>query len=103
MSTVIRISAPTNEEYAEGVHVELEDGQVYTIQSVCLTDEQVHEIVKADLAKLIEGFGSSVAERAAGGSTAYYDHDIKKDLHKMRRQLNALKIVGKEWYGIRSK
>ena len=100
----MKVELRTDEEgYESGVHVELDEGQIYTKQVVCLDDDQCAEIVKTQLKQFIAGMEYDLRDREtspAENSIAYFSHDKEEDLRILGQHLEALKLVGRHWYGI---
>lgn len=100
----MKVKLYTDEErYGDGVHIELEEGQIYTRQVVYLYDDQCWEIAKTQLKQLIAGIEYDLRDREtapAESSIAYFSHDKEEDLRILGQHLEALKLVGRHWYGI---
>lgn len=82
-----------------GVHIEVEPGQVYEIQKVCLGDDQLYAIVKHELIKLKEIIASQLTESAANGG--FYVHDPVEDARILQSHLDAATLISEAWYGVK--
>lgn len=86
---------------APGMHVEVDEGQIYTVQRVCLDDDQCHAAAKYSLINLLENTETMLEDAKNGKPQNLFSTDIEEDIVFIQRHVDALKLIAGFWFGHR--
>ncbi|MDB4646189.1 hypothetical protein OAF51_01625 [Akkermansiaceae bacterium] len=86
---------------APGMHVEVAEGQIYTVQRVCLDDEQCHAAAKYSLISLLESTETMLEDAKNGKPQNFFSTDAEEDKVAIQKHVDALNLIAGFWFGHR--
>jgi hypothetical protein len=92
-----------NDGLAPGMHMEVDAGQIYTVQRVCLDDEQCHAAAKYAIAQLLESLEANFTKAKNGVHQNWKFDDPEEDKAYIETHVKALRLVASYWYGYKGK
>jgi len=92
-----------HEGLAPGMHLEVDEGQIYTVKRVCLDDEQCHAAAKYSLIELLKNTESMLEDTKNGKSQDFFSTDLKEDEVVIQKHVDALKLIASFWFGYKEK
>lgn len=86
----------------DGMYIPMGKAEIQTTQHVFLSMEQCVDIAMANFKKCLGDMEDVLRERKINADAdPYYFVDKAKDLSRLQRYVTAMRLVGRELYGIR--
>ena len=109
MKTVIKnldmddIYSGHNDGLEPGMHLEIEEGQIYTVQRVCLNEEQCDAAAKYGIVKLLDDLENTFTRAKNGAHQNLKFDDPEEDKAYIETHIKALRLIASYWYGYKGK
>tara|TARA_R110002020_G_scaffold845_6_gene4145 strand:- start:10801 stop:11136 length:336 start_codon:yes stop_codon:yes gene_type:complete len=92
-----------NDGLAPGMHLEVDVGQIYTVQRVCLDDDQCRAAAKYGVIHLLDSVENTFTQALNGVHQNWKFDDPEEDKAFIETHVKALRLVASYWYGYKGK